>query len=420
MDKTVISLSTKSRSYHNIFAKTTSIMATCGNTSNSIYPGLLVKLLHGSFNDNKRNVALHYDSSGQGISSDVFSPASSSTPPLMIEGDRFYIDPDGISRTLYKFYDSGQESKFTLEEIWNLEECKKTFVLRRRTLDNENDTSNGNDSPTSNVLDENEMGVLNMGRSLCSIDIDEMDHEYESAGTGYTTWESSIVMALYFASNPQILHNRKVLELGCGIGFGGILTNIVVNKYGGGRSKAATATTNSSQMIKSLTLSDGNPHILRQCLKNVQNADVDCDTYSIKVLKLDWNDYESFSFNEEECFDVIIASDCIYLYRDIEPLANTIAKLLFRARKNANSPSPCVHLFTPYHRAAVRELVEELKKIPGMNVFISTLEMDRARLEPKKKHTFDERLDSVHGNDEFAYASMCTEKFLHIEALYRG
>eukprot|EP00957_Ditylum_brightwellii_P149165 11359610-Ditylum_brightwellii.AAC.1 len=77
-----------------------------------------------------------------------------------------------------------------------------------------------------------------------------------SAGTGSMTWESSIAMALFFSENPDLLRGH-VIELGSGVGLGGILTQVACQFAA---KKNATSSHNGKRSpLSSITLTDYNP-----------------------------------------------------------------------------------------------------------------------------------------------------------------
>lgn len=102
---------------------------------------------------------------------------------------------------------------------------------------------------------------------VATVHIDEIDQGvFGSAGTGATTWEASIAMPLYFESHLDELQG-DVLELGSGVGLGAIMTQSVVEAmvnreqlfFGGAQN-----------VVTSVTLSDVNAEVLRQCERNLQ------------------------------------------------------------------------------------------------------------------------------------------------------
>jgi hypothetical protein len=126
------------------------------------------------------------------------------TPPppeaLLLEGDEFCISEDGISRTYYELKswagdDESAAMQVSLEEKYDLKSAHKTFVVRR-----------GDSSKRFNTSAQN---VAMLGSPLSVFELQEIDQGVlRSAGTGATTWESSIAMSLFFSSNPKHASRR--------------------------------------------------------------------------------------------------------------------------------------------------------------------------------------------------------------------
>jgi predicted nicotinamide N-methyase len=182
-------------------------------------------------------------------------------------------------------------------------------------------------------------------------------------GTGSRTWESSIAMGMFFARHPELLHGRCI-ELGSGIGLGGILSYLL-------RRSSADV-----EQFSSLTLTDYQEHVLDQCRKNIEKM---CGkgAASINVVKLDWYDFLYESKQSEPWkgkFDTVIACDCAYLYADIAALAKTLKSLLQRNQRSRGI------IWGPNNRGGLHSLIQLLQE-PCFHVVVREIEMKRYRLD---------------------------------------
>lgn len=258
-------------------------------------------------------------------------------------------------------------------------------------------------------------GIVRLGRPLDKIELQEIDQGvFGSAGTGATTWESSIAMALLHhhssSHRPATLLKGNVLELGSGVGLGGILLmqqqqqqqQTSHNPQSGSNNNNGNAET---AAMTSLTLTDGNEEVLRECRLNWHRH---CSSHrrhdhhnspSLYIKHLDWHS-PSPPAKDEDRYDTILASDCAYKHTDIVALAVTM-KVMLR-------PGGSIHIFGPYNRGALQQLLVELK-CQEMDVEVNGLEMNRYRLQSANDNL----------NDESIFCSRNVVRFLHITAKHK-
>jgi len=308
-------------------------------------------------------------------------------PLLLLLGGEFYVSPSGITRTLYSLHStnsSTQDSLLSIEERHDMQAARKTFVVRAKQS----------------------RDATSLGRSIASIDIKEIDQRLlSSAGTGIITWEASIAMSLYFRTHPDKFVG-DIVELGCGLGHGTVLSSM------GG----------DSHQIKSITLTDGSPKVLNQCKQNVRHALSSTLTAkstfpSWRVETLDWGDFVSSNSGKRrhQTYDTVIACDCAYLHRDVETLSRTVKELL------SEKTSSKIHLFGPYNRSALLEVIQFLKDQLNMDVNIEWLELNRHRLKPSSRSMSHHWSDTqMTGLDDSAYASQGIVKFLHVTVTHKS
>jgi len=293
-----------------------------------------------------------------GRRADATSGNNQNEPLLLLEGDRLFVSGGGVARTVYELAPSPGRPfspKFAIEERYDLERARKTFVLRRgadpacrngtkntREYLNRSTYSSGCTNSTTEDLDEISPPMLSLGPEITTVELQEIDRGFDVAGTGCTTWESSIAMALRLLGTGCFVEDEevrgRVLEIGSGLGLGGIF----ISRLGW----AAT---------DEIHLTDGNDEVLKALRQNVRRNNARGMTstgLSIRVSKLDWNEICSENLSLTEQYDTILACDCAYRLRDVVPLGNALNSLLRRDTASR------IHLFGPGERAAFQELVK--------------------------------------------------------------
>ena len=84
-------------------------------------------------------------------------------------------------------------------------------------VDTNNDNSNDNDNDNSNINDKNEISITLRGY--------KHEHERIFDSTGLTLWRASKLLCDFLCSNSYYVENKNVLELGSGLGLCGILAH---------------------------------------------------------------------------------------------------------------------------------------------------------------------------------------------------
>jgi predicted nicotinamide N-methyase len=123
--------------------------------------------------------------------------------------------------------------------------------------------------------------------------------------TGQVLWPGAMQLAEYLLSNPSLIENEAILELGSGSGLCGLFC---------------------SQLASKTILTDGNDIVMKLLEMNLQfGRNVEC-------LLVDWNDQDPGARLEENGlerkFRVIIGADVVYWTNSIVPLFNTVNELL--------------------------------------------------------------------------------------------
>jgi predicted nicotinamide N-methyase len=230
-----------------------------------------------------------------------------------------------------------------------------------------------------------------------------------------------MVMAMHFADHPEELSGH-VVELGSGLGLGGILL-LDGFRQRSFRRRGPSASKCSPGRFQSLTMTDGNDRVVEQCRDNVAHAasgmlGLDA-TVQVAVKKLDWNSVCSKTGNRQQprrgTYDTVLASDCVYRRDDVAVLAGTMVALL------KPHGAAKIHCFSPLNRSALPDFVEALKSL-GMHVVQETVELRRSRLRgPTTRMVMDGWSSFLSGPPSLEapqFASETVSTFSHVTATY--
>ena len=379
------------------------------------------------------------------VTSSNAAAASIITPPpspqLLLEGDEMYISSDGKSHTYYRLHHAHHHSasiEYLLEEAYDIENARKEITLLQQPSFSNDDNCNDTEM-TMSTPSKRTPAQLHLSK-IFSFPLQEINNGIQKgAGTGSTTWDSSIAMGLYFGMYPQeLLVGKDVLELGSGVGLGGILARVVSK-----RCKKNSSMSNGGEVDRvRFTLSEVNRDIINMLRYNTTVAAAAnassglLESDELHIEQMDWFDFLVGGTNvadhhssttaatntARKKYDTIIASDCIYLPSQIKPLSETIAKLL--ASDNPNNQK--AHIFSPYNRGFIQDLIHELREGKNMDVHVETIEMSKFRVKFTESENVNmSRLNWLLGENETTYkrqdvVSSCTAKFLHITASFKN
>jgi predicted nicotinamide N-methyase len=331
----------------------------------------------------------------------VTPPPEESPPLLLLEGDEYFVSHDGVARTYYQMEYDTSTMPLAIEEFYDLQGARKTFILRKTSP-----RTRVTIGTQQQLVAEKTQGVVQLGDPVESLQIQEIESQdgiFGKAGTGATTWEASIAMSLFFSSHPHLLRGN-VIELGSGVGLGGILSSF---QHG-------------TEFIDSWTLTDYNLQVLEQCKQNLKQAPHTSDMPSMNVCQLDWYDFArqgEASKQHLHKYDTVIACDCAYLYPDVVALSTTMEALLKRGEQSK------IHIFGPYNRGALHELVRQLKEEKGLELTMEVFDMQRYRLKPLEgwdhsRYTdkSDKLSEYMRHEDESPFAAKYDARFLHVIA----
>ena len=325
------------------------------------------------------------------------------TPQLLLEGDVHHISSDGKSHTYYRLLssNSNKEDSLLLEEVYDIENARKDITLLQTTTDND-------DAKCQQEV-------------IVSFPLQEINHGIQNgAGTGSITWDSSIVMGLYFGLQPEMLCGNDVVELGSGVGLGGLLTyyaSITTNNKNKGNNGGGV------DRMSSLTLTEINQDVIDMLRYNTAAASESTTIAArhhprhqqLHIEEMDWffllgnNNGQKNGHDKEKKYDTIIASDCIYLPSQVRPLSETIVKLLrtetkghHHAQLKQKQEQAMAHIFSPYNRGCIQDLIHELQEEKKMDVDIETLELSKFRVKSSSCSSDDGDLAMSRLNDWLA------------------
>jgi predicted nicotinamide N-methyase len=147
-----------------------------------------------------------------------------------------------------------------------------------------------------------------------TIDIDLRGYKPDSdqvwKSTGVTLWRASEHLCNYMVEHSELFPNKRVLELGAGLGLNGILAHRLGSDH--------------------VYVTDGDTDAMKYLRQNVEQNRLE-NNMKVSSRQLLWGKDTSLTFLEHcngETFDVLLASDIIYAMVIIPPLWETVQMLL--------------------------------------------------------------------------------------------
>ena len=240
--------------------------------------------------------------------------------------------------------------------------------------------------------------------------VDNVAEEDEEESLGGSVWDSTYAMILYCMVNPDFVKG-KGLELGSGVGIGGLLSTIAA-----GIASGATESSSSSpgyqtieeianspaqsdddgngvpgldkkfapvpKTLAKLLLTDSRESLLDKCFTNVNKATF--PSAKVEIRYLDWNQRVPNEMKGQ--YDFIIGCDCAYYFPLVNPLARTVAYTLQtspydRVDNEQRIGGQFVHI-GPEHRENIQDLRRKLSRGYRMNLRSQSLVLERLDLVP--------------------------------------
>ncbi|KAI0699333.1 hypothetical protein C8T65DRAFT_659522 [Cerioporus squamosus] len=164
----------------------------------------------------------------------------------------------------------------------------------------------------------------------------------EGGTTGLRTWSASLVLAQYILEHPGLIAGRRVLELGCGIGFLGAIA-------------ASVQLENQGSENASLWLTD---------LTNHLPCNDSCHHPNVNIQTLDWSDVvdPTRSLSVSTFFrgtlpDVVLGADLVY-EPSIIPLLVSVLHVALTPRTQKHDPVAYIALTVRNEETIARFLCE--------------------------------------------------------------
>ena len=213
----------------------------------------------------------------------------------------------------------------------------QTFSFRFRRHPNPDADANDNVQSKSAVTSD---GAAS-GNVMEGVDKDDDDdiyisivlngYKYDSDetfnSTGLTLWRAAEHLCHYLIRNSETIENKRVLELGCGLGLVGLLAH---------KLQLLQSTEKQLPMdVSAVYLTDGDTDALAQLRANVKHNIPESSSNGRRNIfcnQLLWGEENSTIFLGRHCnnqqFDVLLASDVVYAAGIIRPLMESVQTLL--------------------------------------------------------------------------------------------
>lgn len=256
-----------------------------------------------------------------------------------------------------------------------------------------------------------------IGPSLYKID-NIVEEDEEESLLGSSVWDSTHAMILYCMANPDFIKG-KGLEVGSGVGVGGIVSVIAAGlatgatetssssgyqsiedianspvQGDGGDSKLETFAPVPKQLAK-LVLTDSHSSLLDKCFSNANKASF--PSAKVEIRHLDWNQRVPNEMKGQ--YDFIIGCDCSYYFPLVNPLARTVAYTLQispydRVDNAQRIGGQFVHI-GPEHRENIQDLRRRLSRGYRMNTRTQSLVLERFDLVPLFLDSMEAESDQI-------------------------
>ena len=252
------------------------------------------------------------------------------------------------------------------ERHWT--DARVRFTPANHNVDEEEEQKGPDDDDDESSADDS--FVPNPSTSFChsfqhpsseiSIDIELQGYEETSdtiyVSTGLTLWKSSQLLCDYMLAEgyDHLRQSRRFLELGAGLGLNGLLAyQLLVNLCMEGHGDTVGSEVSSHETAH-VILTDGDTNALSVLRDNVSANTVNLTQdasksntrigVNISVQQLLWGTQTARTFLQNHqsvlekengkddekhgCFDLILASDAIYVLENVQPLLETVDVLL--------------------------------------------------------------------------------------------
>jgi len=181
-------------------------------------------------------------------------------------------------------------------------------------------------------IDENTIIELNQlsGSAFQDACLERNSNENED-NTGLRVHYGAHVACLFLRHLTKLLHNKRICEIGCGVG----LLGLFVLKHLNIHSIVLTDGNESACKLASMNISR---YLSTQCKDGLLNDRVS-DFKGISevcVQKLSWSAADITNIKSQHQFDVVIGCELMYYNTDLDALAWTVSQLLLDSRSGNN------------------------------------------------------------------------------------
>jgi len=318
-----------------------------------------------------------------------------------VVAQRFVYRLSPTKSSVYTPYTIEERQYFSVGEDRSLEPFgDKCYIIRGP----ENDDTDVEPPPESLKKNGQPRVYSRIGPSLYKIK--NIAEEDEGDNLGSSVWDSSHAMALYCMANPDIIKG-KGLEVGTGVGVGGILSCIGAGIVSGATEISPSSGYQSiedianspvddgeslpgtekkfapvSTLLAKVVLTDSSESLLNKCFSNINQSSF--PSSKVEIRQFDWNQRVPNEMKGQ--YDFIIGCDCAYYFPLVNPLARTVAYTLQtspydKVDNQQRVGGQFLHI-GPEHRENIQDLRRKLRKGYRMNMKTQDLVMERVDLVP--------------------------------------
>ncbi|KAM3963095.1 protein-lysine N-methyltransferase EEF2KMT [Aphomia sociella] len=159
-----------------------------------------------------------------------------------------------------------------------------------------------------------------------TITIKETNNVVVNGTTGMRTWEAAFMLGDWALCNKELFRDKRVLELGSGVGF----TGIVISKFCEPREFIMTDCHN--DVLKTICENIKINFSKMEMMENNEYTSFINEKCALGTMYLDWNDMKNISLRYKSP-DIIIGADIVYDPSILIPLCRVIQTFAQRNKK---------------------------------------------------------------------------------------
>ena len=200
-------------------------------------------------------------------------------------------------------------------------------------------SSNNNTNQQQALDDTDNKDEVNNNNTSRSISLQirgyKTDAEQIWQSTGLTLWRASHYLCEYQVEHPELFQNKRVLELGAGLGLNGILAWRLSCTACLHDDESHVETSSSDESTSEVCITDGDSDALVHLRDNIERnrpTTTTDSTSKVSCHQLIWGKDSSQKFLQHiahnQKYHVLLASDIIYSAVIVQPLWETVQTLL--------------------------------------------------------------------------------------------